>query len=585
MLIFSLNFSLADESGLRKTVRREQDKNLLLLDTIFKNDLKKVSELLKNGANPHYLTKATWFYIAGKRRLGMQNSSGGFFPTKEKYNFKNNKEYELYSAAIFKKYTKHSKQQVTSKVIQAMDELFETKESLRGKLVILLHQGKTPVEFAIQLKHGQIARLLIDQRGKNDGKIVDEAVFSAIKKNDLATMRELLKSKINLNFTISSKSPLSLATKRNYLGMVELLLKNGADLLYPLGNDRFNFTVFNIAMQYGLVEMLELFLKYAPLSKLWTKKIPIITWVIQNNPLDSFYAKKYLKIKQDNRVEIIKILIKKGAQINFPKIEDSPLIKAITHSRVNELLKIIYFLIEQGAKINHILHLHGPDFSTNRMVTLLGLVDNLRRRYPKNSDSYAKIASKLRAKGGKEKTPLQQERDEARKLLTENNNKKYNKKLGFQYSQRFKYFDGKTGEPQCYIYLHRRQVTKDFKNFKILNKFYSKDSRQVFFNGRPIKGATADRITVLSKMFYARDDHSLYAYGKKLNGANPQQYEFLSDGHLISNGNIYYEDKQIQGADTQTFQVLKFPFSKDKNFVYRNAERFKNANSKTFVAP
>lgn len=76
---------------------------------------------------------------------------------------------------------------------------------------------------------------------------------------------------------------------------------------------------------------------------------------------------------------------------------------------------------------------------------------------------------------------------------------------------------------------------------------------------------------VLDRPQFAKDANYLYYEGKRVRGANPKALQFLGDEK-----SEYYKDDQhafirteiIQRADPATFEVLEFPYSKDKNDVY-----------------
>jgi hypothetical protein len=58
-----------------------------------------------------------------------------------------------------------------------------------------------------------------------------QAMFTAIAKGDIATVRTLLAMKAEINFTLSGTTPLHMATEKGYSNIVQLLIEHGADLL------------------------------------------------------------------------------------------------------------------------------------------------------------------------------------------------------------------------------------------------------------------------------------------------------------------------------------------------------------------
>lgn len=109
------------------------------------------------------------------------------------------------------------------------------------------------------------------------------------------------------------------------------------------------------------------------------------------------------------------------------------------------------------------------------------------------------------------------------------------------------------------------------KTIKVLNQFYLKDDKNVFFNDEKILGANANSFIALDKENgYAKDKNSVYYFGQKVEGANPKTFEVISDGEYSKDDkNVYASGEIIKGADSKTFR--EFPetsYSRDKNNLY-----------------
>ena len=109
------------------------------------------------------------------------------------------------------------------------------------------------------------------------------------------------------------------------------------------------------------------------------------------------------------------------------------------------------------------------------------------------------------------------------------------------------------------------------KTIKVLNQFYLKDDKNVFFNDKKILGADANSFIALDKENgYAKDKNSVYYFGQKVEGANPKTFEVISDGEYSKDDkNVYASGEVIKGADPKTFR--EFPetsYSRDKNNLY-----------------
>jgi len=109
------------------------------------------------------------------------------------------------------------------------------------------------------------------------------------------------------------------------------------------------------------------------------------------------------------------------------------------------------------------------------------------------------------------------------------------------------------------------------KTIKVLNQFYLKDDKNVFFNDEKILGADANSFIALDKENgYAKDKNSVYYFGQKVEGADPKTFEVISDGEYSKDDkNVYASGEIIKGADPKTFR--EFPetsYSRDKNNLY-----------------
>ena len=109
------------------------------------------------------------------------------------------------------------------------------------------------------------------------------------------------------------------------------------------------------------------------------------------------------------------------------------------------------------------------------------------------------------------------------------------------------------------------------KTIKVLNQFYLKDDKNVFFNDEKILGADANSFIALDKENgYAKDKNSVYYFGQKVEGANAKTFEVISDGEYSKDDkNVYSSGEVIKGADPKTFR--EFPetsYSRDKNNLY-----------------
>ena len=59
-----------------------------------------------------------------------------------------------------------------------------------------------------------------------------------------------------------------------------------------------------------------------------------------------------------------------------------------------------------------------------------------------------------------------------------------------------------------------------------------------------------------------------------MEGIDINNYEILenedNDGYIKDKNNIYYNEKKIENADISSFEIMKYNYSKDKNFDFPN---------------
>jgi hypothetical protein len=87
----------------------------------------------------------------------------------------------------------------------------------------------------------------------------------------------------------------------------------------------------------------------------------------------------------------------------------------------------------------------------------------------------------------------------------------------------------------------------------------------------PIAGIDQASFTVLENKCFAKDKYQVYFKGKKINMASPEGFTLLSDneyGYAKDNNFVFFNNEIIINADPATFEVLEFPYARDKNDVY-----------------
>lgn len=93
-------------------------------------------------------------------------------------------------------------------------------------------------------------------------------------------------------------------------------------------------------------------------------------------------------------------------------------------------------------------------------------------------------------------------------------------------------------------------------------------------NGRRehvINGIDQATFIVLENECFARDKDRVYFKGKIINHASPEGFTCLTKdeyGYSKDHRYVFLDNEIIPGADPVTFELLSFPYSRDKNDVY-----------------
>lgn len=86
-----------------------------------------------------------------------------------------------------------------------------------------------------------------------------------------------------------------------------------------------------------------------------------------------------------------------------------------------------------------------------------------------------------------------------------------------------------------------------------------------------IEGVDQASFTILENNRFAKDQYHVYFEGRKINGASPKGFVVLGDhkyGYAKDELHAFLHKEIIIDADPTSFEVLQFPYSKDKNDVY-----------------
>lgn len=128
----------------------------------------------------------------------------------------------------------------------------------------------------------------------------------------------------------------------------------------------------------------------------------------------------------------------------------------------------------------------------------------------------------------------------------------------------------------------------DLNTFKILNDKYAKDNKSVYFSGNKSYEDVDSKTFEVLPNNYSKDKNSVYRpineWIQKIDGANPKTIKVLNEFYSKDNKNVFYNEYKIPNADVNSFVALdeEIGYAKDKNSVYYSGTKIENANVKTF---
>ncbi|TDQ27519.1 DKNYY domain-containing protein [Tenacibaculum caenipelagi] len=139
-------------------------------------------------------------------------------------------------------------------------------------------------------------------------------------------------------------------------------------------------------------------------------------------------------------------------------------------------------------------------------------------------------------------------------------------------------------------------IDADYTSFKVLNENFAKDKNKVYslktyelLPALTIDPATTKKINDR----YIADKNNIYDFQEYQNSElvdslisiphqNIDDLKILEDKFLLFDNNVIYDGVKIKNVDVSSFQIIQFPYSKDKNHVFYYGDIIEKADPKTF---
>jgi len=138
-------------------------------------------------------------------------------------------------------------------------------------------------------------------------------------------------------------------------------------------------------------------------------------------------------------------------------------------------------------------------------------------------------------------------------------------------------------------------VDVDYNSFTILNKNFVKDKNRVYsLKIYDLLALTIDPSTTKKiNNRYIADKNNIYDFQEYQNREivdslisipyqNIDNLTILEDKFLLFDNNVIYDGVRITNADVSSFEVIQYPYSKDKNHVFYHGDVIEKADPKTF---
>ena len=119
-------------------------------------------------------------------------------------------------------------------------------------------------------------------------------------------------------------------------------------------------------------------------------------------------------------------------------------------------------------------------------------------------------------------------------------------------------------------YLGRELEGVDPESFQHVNSIIRKDKKNVYYNEKIIEGADPETFQEIEGASFYKDKNRAYygVYGVQTMDVDIKTFKILNFYYSKDKKNVYYEDKKLETLDPKTFEVIDYSYGKDKNGVY-----------------
>ncbi len=176
-----------------------------------------------------------------------------------------------------------------------------------------------------------------------------------------------------------------------------------------------------------------------------------------------------------------------------------------------------------------------------------------------------------------------------------NQEKKHLWKVAKANPKTFQKIDSDWSKDDKHYFYNYVPIDVDYNSFTILNKSFAKDKNQVYSlkNYELLASSINPTTTKKINSRYIADKNNIYDFQEYINGKkvdsltsipyqNIDNLTILEDKFLLFDNKVMYDGIIIEKADASSFQIIQFPYSRDKNHVFYHENIIEKADPKTF---
>ena len=146
---------------------------------------------------------------------------------------------------------------------------------------------------------------------------------------------------------------------------------------------------------------------------------------------------------------------------------------------------------------------------------------------------------------------------------------------------------GRSGfaKDRSHVYQLDRPISDDPAHFQLLDGGLSKDSSAVYWTDGDVLSDDPAHFAIVSNTdhyLFTKDSRTIQVNGKPIAGADPATFRVLQGAYGQDAGNVYYFSDPVRNADAPSFRPLDGPYASDVHRIYWMGKAIDGADPATF---